>query len=417
MPKSLSALELPALLRPGLRVYAPGLAGESGFIVDALRSQPEASAGVRYIGVWLPGINRVDYAGLHPDARSTAFFVYPDLHASFAAGHLDFLPLSYFSVYAYLRDQASVDLALLHLSPPGEDGRCSVGVANDFTPAILLKARVKVAHINPRMPRTRGAVSVAFDELDYVIEGTHPLLSDDPANDPDFDAIGRHIATILPDGATLEVGIGRVQSIIAAFTGKRDLALHTGAITTPVLRLVESGALAARDHAVTTGVALGDDTLYDFVADNPRVRFAPVGWTHDIGTLRGIERFVAINSVFEVDLLGQANAEMIGGRQVSSAGGITDFMRGARLSPGGIAIVALPSTARGGTVSRIVPRLDDGGAVSVARGDMELVVTEQGVADLRGKTIDERAHALIAVAAPRFRDELSATWRERRNRM
>jgi acyl-CoA hydrolase len=142
-----------------------------------------------------------------------------------------------------------------------------------------------------------------------------------------------------------------------------------------------------------------------------------VGWTHDIGTLRGIERFVAINSVIEVDLLGQANAEMIGGRQVSSAGGITDFMRGARLSPGGFAIVALPSTARGGTVSRIVPKLDDGAAVSVARGDMELVVTEHGIADLRNKTVDERAQALIAVAAPRHRDELSANWRERRSRM
>ncbi len=417
MPKSLSADELPGLLRPGLCVYAPGLAGESRLMVDALRSQPDASAGVRYVGVWLPGINRVDYAGLHADARATAFFVYPDLHASFAAGRIDFLPLSYFSVYAYLRDQAAIDLALLHVSPPGDDGRCSVGVANDFTPAILHGAGVKVAHINPRMPRTRGAATVAFDELDFVIEGAYPLLSDHPVSDPDFDAIGRHIAAVLPDGATLEVGVGRVQSVFAAFTGKRDLALHTGAITTPVLRLVEAGAIAARDHAITTGVALGDDALYDFVADNPGVRFAPVGWTHDIGTLRGIERFVAINSVIEVDLLGQANAEIIGGRQVSSAGGITDFMRGARLSPGGIAIVALPSTAKGGTVSRIVPRLDDGAAVSVARGDMELVVTEHGIADLRDKTIDARAEALIAVAAPRFRDELSVAWRERRNRM
>ncbi len=417
MPKSLSALELPGLLRPGLNVYAPGLAGESGLMVDALRSQPEASAGVRYVGVWLPGINRVDYAGLHADARSTAFFIHPDLRASFDAGRIDFLPLSYFAVYAYLRDRAPIDLALLHVSPPGEDGHCSVGVANDFTPAILPRARVKAAHVNPRMPRTRGAATVAFDALDFVIEGAGPLLSDDPGSDPDFDAIGRHIADVLPDGATLEVGVGRVQSVLAAFTGKRNLALHTGAITTPVLRLVEAGAIAARDDAVTTGVALGDDALYAFVADNPLVRFAPVGWTHDIGTLRAIERFVAINSVIEVDLLGQANAEMIGGRQVSSAGGITDFMRGARLSPGGFAIVALPSTARGGTVSRIVPDLADGAAVSVARGDMELVVTENGVADLRDKSVDERAAALIAVAAPQFRDALSASWRGRRSRM
>jgi len=417
MPKTLSAPEVPGLLRPGLRVYAPGLAGEAGLMVDALRAQPEASAGVRYVGVWLPGINRVDYAGLHAEARSTAFFVYPDLRESFTAGRLDFLPLSYFSVYAYLRDQAAIDLALLHVSPPGDDGLCSVGVANDFTPAILPKARVKVAHVNPRMPRTRGAATIAFEKLDYVIEGAHPLLSDHPKCDPDFDAIGRHIANVVPDGATLEVGVGRVQSVFAALTGKRGLALHTGAITTPVLNLVEAGAIAGHENAITTGVALGNDGLYEFVADNSAVRFAPVGWTHDIGTLRAIERFVAINSVIEVDLLGQANAEMVGGRQVSSAGGITDFMRGALLSPGGFAVVALPSTARGGTVSRIVPQLADGAAVSVARGDMELVVTEHGIADLREKTIDERAAALIAVAAPQFRDDLSNAWRQRRARL
>lgn len=416
MPKSLAPSELPGLLRPGLCVYAPGLAGESALIVDALRSQPEASAGVRYLGVWLPGINRVDYAGLHPDARSTAFFVYPNLRDSFAGGRVDFLPLSYFSVYAYLRDRATIDIALLHVSPPGEDGLCSVGVANDFTAAILPKARVKVAHVNPCMPRTRGAATVAFDDLDYVIEENHPLLSDEPGSDPDFDAIGRHIGDVLPDGATLEVGVGRVQNVFAAFTSKRNLKLHTGAITTPVLSLAEAGAIAERADAITTGVALGDDAFYDFVADNPIVRFAPVGWTHDIATLRAIERFVAINSVIEVDLLGQANAEMVGGRQVSSAGGITDFMRGARLSPGGFAVVALPSTARAGTVSRIVPTLADGSAISVARGDMELVVTEHGVADLRNTSIDARAEALIAVAAPQFRDGLSASWHERRKR-
>jgi acyl-CoA hydrolase len=184
-----------------------------------------------------------------------------------------------------------------------------------------------------------------------------------------------------------------------------------------VLRLVEAGALADRDGAITAGVAWGSEALCRFVADNPRVRFAPVGETHAIGTLGAIERFVAINSVIEVDLLGQANAEMVRGRQVSSAGGITDFMRGARLSPGGLAIIALPSTTKGGTVSRIVAHLGEGSAVSVARADMQVVVTEHGIADLRDKPVDARAEALIAVAAPAFRDGLAAAWRERRANM
>jgi acyl-CoA hydrolase len=417
MTKSIAAADVPALLRPGMRVYAPGLSGESGLLVDALRAAPACCAGVRFVGVWLPGYNNVDYAGLHPTARATAFFVGPALRQSFATGRVDYLPISYFAVYGYLRDRAAVDLAFLQVSPPDADGRCSLGVANDFTPAVLGKAACKVAHLNPLMPRTVGAATVAVDDIDYLIEAPCPVLGGDDGVDPEFDAIGRHVATLVPDGATLEVGVGKVQGVLAALTGKRDLALHTGAFSDPVLRLVEAGALADRDGAITAGVAWGSEALYAFVADNPRVRFAPVGVTHAIGTLGGIERFVAINSVIEVDLLGQANAEMVRGRQVSSAGGITDFMRGARLSPGGLAIVALPSTTKGGTVSRIVPHLDEGAAVSVARADMQVVVTEHGIADLRDMPVDARAEALIAVAAPAFRDPLAAAWRERRGNM
>ena len=417
MPKSIAAVEVPALLRPGMRVYAPGLSGESALLVDALRAAPQCCADVRFVGVWLPGYNNVDYAGLDPAARATAFFVGPALRQSFAAGRVDYLPISYFAVYGYLRDRAAVDLALLQVSPPDTDGRCSLGVANDFTPAVLDKAACKVAHVNPLMPRTIGAATVAVDDIDYLVEAPRPVLGGDDGVDAEFVAIGRHVATLVPDGATLEVGVGKVQGVLAALTGKRDLALHTGAFSDPVLRLVEASALADRVAAITAGVAWGSEALYAFVADNPRVRFAPVGVTHAIATLGAIERFIAINSVIEVDLLGQANAEMIRGRQVSSAGGITDFMRGARLSPGGLAIVALPSTTKGGTVSRIVAHLDEGAAVSVARADMEVVVTEHGIADLRDKSVDARAEALIAIAAPAFRDQLAAAWHERRGRM
>jgi len=416
-PRPLSPAQLPGLLRPGLRVYAPGLAGQSAVFVAALRAAPEAAAGVHFTGVWLPGINRVDYAGLHPKARADAFFVTRDMAASFAAGRIDFRPLSYFETYRYLRDDAMIDLALLQTAPPDADGKLSLGVANDFTPAILAKARTRVAHINPRMPRTLGAARVPIAEVDFVVEADAPLLADDDAGDAAFDAIGRHVAGLVGDGDTLEVGVGRVQRVFAALAGARGLRLHTGAITTPLLRLIEAGGVSEEDGAITCGVALGAPELYEFVAENPRVRFAPVGETHDIATLRAIPRFVAVNSVIEVDLLGQANAEMIDGRQIGAAGGLVDFMRGARASPGGRAIVALPATAKGGRLSKIVPALPPGSAVGVARGDMDLVVTEHGVADLRTKTVDERAAALIAIAAPEFRDDLARAWAERRGRM
>jgi acyl-CoA hydrolase len=417
LPKSIAPAEITALLTPGMTVYVPGLAGESAVLVAALRAAPEACAGVRFIGVWLSGINRVDYAGLHAQARSTAFFITRDMAASFAAGRVDFMPLCYFDTFRFLRDRTSVDLAVLHTTPPDVEGRLSLGVANDFTPAIIAKARTKVAIVNPRMPRTRGASTVPLSDIDYLVDADAPLLADDDALDPTFDAIGRHVASLIDDGDTLEVGIGRVQRVFGALAGKRDLRIHSGAITTPLLRLVEASGIADVDNAITAGVALGSDALYRLVRDDPRVRFAPVGWTHDIATLRAIPRFVAVNSVIEVDLLGQANAETIGGRQIGAVGGLVDFVRGARASPGGRAIVALPATAKGGMVSKIVALFPAGTPLGVARGDMDVVVTEYGVAELREKSIDERAGALIAVAAPQFRDELARAWARLRAQM
>jgi acyl-CoA hydrolase len=399
-----------------MTVYAPGLAGESTEFVEALWAAPEAAAGVRFVGVWLPGYNHTDYAGLHREARSTAFFVYPELRASFAAGRVDYLPISYHAAYVHLRDAVTPDLALLHVSPPDRHGRVGLGVANDFTPAVLPKARLKVAHINPGMPRTHGT-TIDLGDIDYVVTAPMPVAGSDFSRDRAFEAIGNHLAALIRDGDTLEVGIGHVPGVLSALAGHRQLSFHTGAITDSVLRLVTAGAVADRRNAITTGVAWGSPALYEFVADNPRVRFAPVGWTHDLCNLQSIQRFIAINAVLSVDLFGQANAEMIGGRQVSSAGGITDFMRGARLSSGGFSVIALPATAHNGMISRIVPQLDPGAVVSVSRQETQVVITEYGIADLRGRSVDERAEALIAVAAPEFRDELDAAWRARRARM
>lgn len=412
MPKTIVAGDLPTLLAPGKTVYAPGMGGQSGLLVDGLRTRPHAATGVTFTGVWLPGINRVDYAGLDPAASAEAFFFHRDLAASFAAGRVRLRPLSYFQTYHHLRDVSRIDLALLQVSPPDAAGRVSLGIANDFTPAILGKAAVRVAHINPRMPRTRGSATVALADLDYVLDADAPLLCDHTGEDETWAAIGRHLATVVPDGAVLEVGIGQTPQVLPALVGHRRLRMHTGAIMTPVLALVCSGALAEENGAIVTGTALGIDELYDYVRDNPQVAFAPVGYTHDVSVLRRINRFTAINSVIEIDLWGEANAEMVDGRQFSSAGGIVDFMRGARLSPGGRAIVVLPATAKGGSVSRIVPRFAPGTTVSVARADMDVVITEYGVADLRNRTIDERAEALIAIAAPAFRPSLAEAWED-----
>jgi acyl-CoA hydrolase len=403
------------LIKPGMRVYVTGTAGESQAIFNALQAVAPNLDGVTFVGVWLPGINAVDYAALNQDARATAFFMTSDLRQTFEAGQIGLIPLPYSAIYRFLEQGPPFDLAFLHVSPPDGVGMVSVGVANDFQPAVIANSRRLVAHVNPRMPSTAGAARVSLDEIDATVETETPLLADDPKSDPTWDAIGGHVAELVRDGDTVEIGIGRVQTVWRALAGKKNLSVHSGAISTPFLDLVAAGSIADEERAIVVGIAHGQPALHTFAASDRRVWFAPVGWTHHPSTMAAIDGFVAINSVMEVDLLGQSNAETVAGRQVGGAGGLTDFMRGARLSPGGRSIIALPATARRGTVSKIVPDFGAGLPVSVGRGDVDFVVTEYGVADLRHADIDRRANALCAIAAPDFRDTLSDAWAAKRS--
>jgi len=412
MPRRWRASDIPGLLSPGQLVYVPGCAGEPWPFVEALQNQPERAAGVTFAGVWIPGVNKVDWAGLHPAARAITFFLSPELRPSFVAGRTEYRPMPYTQIYPWLEQRAEIDLAVLHLSPPDARGLCSMGIAADFSGAVLARAKRKLAYINPLMPVTQGAPQVAFSDLDDVVEEPFPLLTYDGGTpDKTLQAIAGQIAHWINDGDTLQFGLGRVQAaILGALHDRKNLSIHSGMISAPVAELIDAGAVSPRPGSITTGVALGDAALYQRVAADSRFRFAPVSFTHDVSTLRAIDRIVAINSVIEVDLCGQANAETMGGEQVSGAGGLVDFLRGARLAKQGRPITALAATARGGSLSRIVPRLGDGVPVTIARADVGIVVTEFGSADLRDLPIEKRAEALIAIAAPQFRDHLKAEW-------
>lgn len=418
MPATIPAETWPDLLRLGMTVYAPGCGGESAVLLQALAAKAECAAGVTFTGVWIPGVNRFDFAGLHETARSRLFFLAPEFRESFSAGRADYLPIPYSAIYKLL-ERTTIDIALLQVSPPDANGECSLGLAADFTPAVMNRAKLRMAHVNPAMPRTAGAPTIDFAKLDYVVEVSSPLLTyDTGGTGAAFEAIGRNIASLIEDGDTLQFGLGQVQgAVLRALSHKRNLRIHSGMISDPVLGLLDAGAVVDKPGAITTGVALGSPALYERAASDRRFRFAPVSFTHDISTLRAIDNFVAINSTIELDLLSQGNAEMIGKKQMSGAGGLVDFLRGARLANNGRAIIALQSTAKGGTVSRIVPQLDKGASVSIARGDAEIVVTETGIADLRGLGIDARAEALIEIAAPNFRAELAARWLDIRKDM
>jgi 4-hydroxybutyrate CoA-transferase len=281
----------------------------------------------------------------------------------------------------------------------------------------LDRAKAILAELNAAMPRPAHSYEIPYDRLDYVVETERPLVTLATGDlGPDIHRIGAHVASLIDDGDTIQIGIGKVPAaVLAALRDRRDLGLHGGLVSDGLADLHDAGVLtgARKSHdpkMMVCTAALGGPRVYDWAGRCPELRFAPVSSTHDMRVLAQIDNFVAINSVLAVDLSGQANAEMLGGRQVSGTGGLLDFVRGARSSKGGRSILALPSTAAGGKASRIVLRLGEADVVSCPRADADIVVTEHGVVHLRDKSVDERAEALIAIADPAFRRDLADGW-------
>lgn len=402
----------------GGRVFVAGCAGEPLLFADALARAPALAAGLSFAGVFIPGVNRTDYASFHPDARSEVIFLSPERRETFERGRTRFRPQSYVAAWRWF-ETAPVDAALVVVSAPDRGGAVSLGVSADFAPAVLARKDVfKIAHVNPGMPAPAAAPRYKLSEFDVVVEGARALVEyrqETPG--AATAAVAAEVARLVGDGATLQFGLGALQpAALRALATKRGLRIHSGMVSDGLLGAIEAGAIRDAPGAVTTGVALGTPALYERAGRDPRFRFMPVGWTHAHATLAGVRDFVAINSVVEVDLFGQANAEFIDGRQISGGGGLVDFLRGAAAAPGGKPVVALASTAKSGAVSRIVPRID-AHAVTLARADIGFLVTERGAADLRGLDIDERARAIIALADPGFRRDLSDAWSRLRSAM
>lgn len=406
--------ELSGLLRPGMTVFVQGASGEPSDLIQALLAAPDACAGVHFISCQIPGLNRIDFAGLHPDARFTGLFVTPEMLTSYTLGKVRFMPLSYSGMDHYL-SSLTVDLALIQIDHE-RDGQATLAMSAHFVPAVLDRARTVVAEANEALPRPGRSVPIDRARLDHVIASDHPPLTLD-AGEPSAMAakIGDHIAGLVRDGDRVQVGIGKVPSaVLRALRSHRRLVCHGGLVSDAMIELEEAGALDPTAPMVCTSV-IGTQRLYDWIDGRTDIHVLPVSRTHDVRLLAGIERLVAINSVLSVDLTGQANAETVDGRQVGGSGGLSDFIRGARLSKEGRSILALPSTAGRGKISRIVPSLD-GDIASCPRVDADYVVTEHGVADLRHKSSDERADALIAVADPSFQGMLATAWAKQRSR-
>jgi len=408
--RAVSADQAVALIRSGMKVFVHGAAATPTPLLDALARRTDLHD-VETIHLHLEG--RVAICD-HPGIRPNSLFTGPTLRKAIEEGRADFTPIFLSDIPAFLMsDGLQLDAAILQLSPPDKHGFCTLGTSVDAALAASRKARVIVAEINDQMPRTHGNTLVPFDSIAAFVHTDRPLILHEPLAPNEIEqAIGHHIAALVPDGATLQMGIGAIpNAVLALLFDKRDLGIHTEMFSDSVVDLVEAGVITNRlkkvhPGRITTSFAVGSQRLYDFIDDNPFVEFYPADHTNDTAVIRKNEKVVAVNSAIEVDLSGQVVADSIGHRVYSGIGGQMDFMRGAALSPGGVPIIALPATASGGRVSRITPTLKAGGGVVTTRGHVHWIVTEYGAVDLWGRNLRERAEMLISVAHPDFRAEL-----------
>jgi len=326
------------------------------------------------------------------------------------AGVLDILPCHYSQLPGLIRSGVlPADVVLLQVSPPDEQGRHSLGLAQEYLPAAIERARVVIGEINPAIPWTHGGLHLQASDFALLVHAEHPPLDQSrSAPGPVEQAIARHVAALVEDGATLQLGVGNLpEAVLAALHGHRDLGLHSGAVGDGIAGLAEAGVLTNARKSLDTGVGIGgilmgSERLRRWAHRNPALQLRGTGYTHDPEVLAASHKLAAINSAIEVDLTGQINAEVAAGVYVGAVGGAVDFLRGAARSRGGLPIVALPATARG--KSRIVAQLN--GPVSTPRSDAGLIVTEHGVADLRGQTLSRRVRRLIDIAAPEHREDL-----------
>jgi 4-hydroxybutyrate CoA-transferase len=350
----------------------------------------------------------------HGRFRSVSLFAGPPVRAAIERGDADFVPIFLSDIPSlFLRGEVKLDVALLTLSPPDRHGYCTLGTSVDAALAAATSAGLIVADVNDRMPRTHGNTLVPFSRVHAFSRSSRPPHArESSAAGPVEDAIGAHVAALVEDGATLQMGIGAIPDAALRRLGdKRDLGVHTEMFSDGVVDLARTGAITnRRKHVhrgrIVTSFVYGSERVYDFVHDNPFIEFHPCDRTNDTALIRANDKVTAINSALEIDLSGQVVADSIGFRIYSGIGGQMDFIRGAALSKGGKPIIALPSTAAGGTVSRIVPAVKAGAGVVTTRGHVHWVVTEHGAVNLFGCTLRERAEALIRIAHPDLRGEL-----------
>lgn len=410
---TVSAAQAVVGIQSGQRVFIGSGAAEPGTLVTALTARAPELRDVSLLHILTLGAAPYAAPEMADHFRHTAFFIGPNVRQAVQDGRADFVPIFLSEIPALFERRMPLDWALVQVSPPDRHGWCTVGVSADVVAGALRHARHVVAELNPAMPRTHGDTLIHVSRLHAAVQvqTALPELNPEPIDDVSA-AIGRHIAGMVDDGDCLQLGIGNIpNAVLRELRSHRNLGLHTEMMSDGIVDLVECGALNCARKNYRNGKAIcsfvmGTRRLYDFVDDNPFVNLLGSDFVNDPAIISRNDNLVAVNSALQIDLTGQVNADSVGVRPYSGIGGQVDFIRGAARSNGGKPIIALPSTARGGTVSRIVPTLLEGAGVVTSRGDVRFVVTEYGVADLYAKGLRQRARALLNIAHPKFRPEL-----------
>ncbi len=400
-------------INSGNRVVFGHAAGEPIILVDELVIQKNRLRNVEI--VHMVPLRECQYClpEMKKHFNHNSLFAGPATRQAIKEGRADYTPVYFSEIPRLFRDNIlPVDIALIQLTPPDENGNMSFGVSVDYTVQAAKSAKIVIAEVNKQMPRTYGE-SINISEIDYIVETDRPLIELSPPKITDVEEkIGRNIAELVPDHANLQLGIGGIPDAALKFLQeKSDLGIHTEMFSDGVVDLYKKGIITNKYNNVNPGkftatFLMGTKKLYRFVDDNPKVEMHTVDYTNNVMIAGKVNKLISINSALQVDLFGQVCADTLGYQQYSGVGGQVDFVRASSLSPGGKSIIAVPSANKEGSISRIVPQLNEGACVTTSRNDVHYIVTEYGIADLRGKTTRERANLLINVSHPNFREQL-----------
>jgi len=414
MAKFVSVNEAVAHIKSGDRVVMAHAIAEPHILVEAMVNNAANYQNVEIVHMVAKGKGKYCLPEYKNHFTHNSIFVGGVTMDAVAAGRGCYTPSFFFEVpRLFKKNILSVDVALISVTPPDKFGYCSLNVSVDYTKSAAACAKLVIAEINDKAPRTFGDSMIHIDDIDYAVEVSNELIELKKPKIGEVERrIGENCASLIEDGATLQLGIGAIPDAVLTFLDdKKDLGIHSEMFSDGVIELVEKGVVNNRAKTLHPNkfiatFLMGSKNLYDFVDSNPMLEMHPVDYVNHPCIIAKNHKMTAINSAIQVDFMGQVNAETIGYKQYSGTGGQVDFLRGASMCEDGVSMIALPSTAAKGKISRITPLLDEGAAVTSSRNDVQYIITEYGIADLRGKSLKERTKALIKIAHPDFRDDL-----------